>query len=159
MTSGSAEIAAYAESIADRFSRTDALVRSLIPVQLNWRPPTDGGNSVHALAAHAAGNARAWIVGIACGNDIRRDRPGEFASAGDPDELLRHLRAIADDVAQALASLDPARLDVRLTPSQELWGEGAAHEISVRYAIVHVIEHASLHLGHMQLTADLARRV
>jgi hypothetical protein len=41
-------------------------------------------------------------------------------------------------------------------PSQELWGEGPPREISVRDAIVQVIEHLSLHLGHMQVTRDMA---
>ncbi|MDP9238575.1 MAG: DUF664 domain-containing protein [Chloroflexota bacterium] len=43
----------------------------------------------------------------------------------------------------------------RLTPSAELWGEGAPHEITLRDALLHVIEHASLHLGHLELTRQL----
>ena len=53
-------------------------------------------------------------------------------------------------------TLPGARLAERFTPSQELWGEGAVREISARYAFVHVIDHASLHRGHIQLTRDLA---
>lgn len=51
----------------------------------------------------------------------------------------------------------PEQLDRRFVPPQELWGGGnPAHEITPRYARLHVIEHASLHLGHLELTRDLA---
>jgi hypothetical protein len=151
------EIAAYEESIGDRIKQIRELVERMTPAQANWRPPFDEMNSIWALAAHALGNARAWIIGIAAGNEIGRDRPGEFASSGEHvATLLSQIDRIAGDVVQALNGIDTARLDVRLVPSQELWGEGPPREISVRDAIVQVIEHLSLHLGHMQVTRDLA---
>ena len=58
-------------------------------------------------------------------------------------------------MAAALATLDPARLEVRLIPAQELWGEGPPREISVRDPIIQVIEHASLHLGHLDMLLDV----
>ena len=56
----------------------------------------------------------------------------------------------------ALEKLTAADLERRLVPSKELWGEHEPHEISVRYALLQVIEHASLHLGHLHVTRDLA---
>ncbi len=151
------ELAAYAESLRDRLELAIAAVRGLDAAQLNWRPPIDGANSVRVLATHTAGNARAWILGIACGRDIGRDRPAEFASSGaDASQLIASIDRTIVDIGAALRDLDPARLDVRLVPAQELWGEGPPHEISVRDAIVQVIEHASLHLGHMHVTRDWA---
>jgi hypothetical protein len=152
------ELAAYEESIRDRIGQIRACVDGLTAEHLNWRPNFGGANSIWALAEHALGNARAWIVGIAAGNEIGRDRPGEFASSGvDSASLAADIDGIAARVIAALRDIDPARLDVRLTPAQELWGEGPPHEISVRDAIVQVIEHLSLHLGHMHVTRDLAR--
>jgi len=151
------ELTAYAESLRHRLELVIAAVRGLDAPQLNWRPPVDGANSVWVLATHTVGAARAWILGIACGRDIGRDRPAEFASSGDDASLLiaSTERAIVD-IAAALRDLDPARLDVRPVPAQELWGEGPPHEISARDAILRVIAHASLHLGHMHVTRDLA---
>jgi hypothetical protein len=149
------EIAAYDESIRERIELIRARVAALTPAQVNWRP-YEGGNSIWALAEHALGNARAWIIGIAAGNAIGRDRPGEFASSGDEiSALTAKIDEIASDVLAALRGIAPARLDVRLVPAQELWGEGPPHEISVRDAIIQVIEHLSLHLGHIDVTRDL----
>jgi len=151
------ELIAYDESIRDRIEQIRSLVGTMTPAQANWKPPFGEMNSAWALAEHALGNARAWIIGIAAGNEIGRDRPGEFASEGEHvASLLSKIDRMAADVAVALNGIDPARLDVRLLPSQELWGEGPPHDISVRDAIVQVIEHLSLHLGHMQVTRDLA---
>jgi hypothetical protein len=153
-----AELRAYRESIDTCLGRVCAHLEASQPKELNWRPPADGANSVYAMAAHIAGNARAWALGIACGVDLRRDRPGEFASAGDdPAALIARISELNTEIERALEALDPARLDVRLVPSQELWGEGPPREISVRGAILEVIEHAWLHLGHIQLTRDLWR--
>jgi hypothetical protein len=150
------ELAAYDESIRDRLRQIVAAVDGLSSNQLNWRPPAREANSVYALAAHAIGNARAWTLGIAAGRPMGRDRPGEFASSGDDAAKLRHEAAqLLDEITAAFAGLSPSQLDRRLVPDQELWGEGPPHEISVRDAIVQVIEHASLHLGHIQLTRDL----
>ena len=157
MRAMNAEIAAYDESIAERIGLIRGCVGSMTAAQVNWRPPFAGANSAWALAEHALGNARAWIIGIAAGNDIGRDRPGEFASSGDDiAALLAKIDAIAGDVLAALRAIEAARLDVRFVPSGELWGEGPPHEVSVRDAIIQVIEHLSLHLGHMHVTRDLA---
>lgn len=151
------ELMAYAKSLRHRLELVIAAVHGLDAAQLNWRPPVDGANSVWVLGTHTAGNARAWVLGIACGRDLGRDRPAEFASSGDDaSQLIASIDRTIVDVGVALRDLDPARLDVRLVPAQELWGEGPPHEISVRDAIVQVIEHASLHLGHMHVTRDLA---
>ena len=58
--------------------------------------------------------------------------------------------------APALAALSPSDLDRRLVPLPMYWGEGEPYEISIREALLHVVEHASLHLGQLQLTRDLA---
>jgi hypothetical protein len=149
------EITAYDESISERIGLIRARVSGLTPAQANWRPYA-GGNSIWALAEHAMGNARAWIIGIAAGTAIGRDRPGEFASAGDEiAALLATIDSMASDVLNALRGIEPARLDVQLVPPQELWGEGPPHELSVRDAVIQVIEHLSLHLGHIDVTRDL----
>ena len=151
------EIATYAASIRTRLERVVACLDGLSEAQLNWRPTVDEGNSAYALAAHTLGNARAWVLGIACGRDVGRDRPGEFAATGQSAARLRDdLARLTAEITEALAALDPARLDHRFVPPQVLRGGTQTHEISVRDALMQVIEHASLHLGHIQLTRDLA---
>jgi hypothetical protein len=146
-------------SIRDRLERVVATLDGLTADQLNYHVPVDGGNSAYVLAAHTLGNARAWVLGIACGRDIGRDRLAEFRASGSDTSALRAMLAsLQREMSEALATLTPADLDRRLVPPKGLWGENQPGEISVRDAVLQVIEHASLHLGHLQLTRDLALR-
>ena len=152
------ETAEYEESIAGRFALMCEALDGLTAAQLDWRPDLPEANSAWVLAVHTLGNARAWTLGIACGQPMGRDRPGEFASArGDAGRFRDEVAAFAKELHAALEQLDGAALDRRLVPPQELWGEGTVREVSVRYALLHVVEHATLHLGHLQVTAQLAR--
>ena len=153
-----AEIASYEESIRTRLEAVVGCLDGLTEAQINWRPTVAEGNSAYALAAHTLGNARAWVLGIACGQPMRRDRPAEFAASGaDAQRLRDELASLTAQIADALGAMTPEELERTFTPPQELWGGGRpAHEITPRYALLHVVEHASLHLGHVELTRDLA---
>jgi uncharacterized damage-inducible protein DinB len=152
------ELAAYAASIERRLTQICDCADGLSAEELNWRAPLGDANSAWVLATHTLGNARAWVLGIACGQPLGRDRPGEFASTGDDAARLRaDVASFVREMTAAIERLSPADLDRRLLPAKELWGAGESHEISVRDALVHVIEHASLHLGHVQITLDLLR--
>ncbi len=146
--------------VASIFGVLDRVVEQLDGLsaqQLNFRPPIAGANSAYVIATHTLGNARAWVLGIACGQVVRRDRPAEFrATASDASRVRDELASFRQEKADPVAALDGAALERRLLPPQELWGEGTPREINVRYAFLHVIEHASLHLGHIHMTRDLA---
>lgn len=151
------EVAEYERRIEECLRQICDRLDGLTPTQLNWGPPLAGGNSTWVLATHTLGNARAWVLGIAAGQPQRRDRTGEFASSGTDPALLRSdVDAFLREMSSALAPLAAADLERRVLPAKELWGEGEPREISVRYALLQVIEHAWLHLGHIQITADLA---
>jgi hypothetical protein len=152
------EITTYRGSIAQRMLLLRHAVDGLDAEQLNSKPQFAGANSIWVLATHALGNARAWILGIACGRDMSRDRPSEFASSGkDAAQLIAAIERTQQDVDAALRELDPSRLGVRFVPPQDLWGEGAPRETSVRDAIVQVIEHMSHHLGHIDIVRSMAQ--
>jgi hypothetical protein len=152
-----AEIEAYSRRIRSLLERVCACLEGLSEAQLNWRPPMHGANSAYVIAAHTLGNARAWVLGIACGWPVERDRPAEFRASGrDAADLTAQARQLSDDIDAALAALSPSALDQRLLPPKSLWGEGEPEEISVRKALLDVVEHASLHLGQLQITRDLA---
>lgn len=152
-----AEIGTYSQQIRLLLFSISACLDGLGDAQLNWRPPIEGANSAYVITTHTLGNARAWVLGIACGRAIERDRPAEFrASGGDTRELVGSARDLAGEIGGALAALSPRDLDRRLVPPRSLWGEGEPHEISVREALLHVVEHASIHLGQLQITRDWA---
>jgi uncharacterized damage-inducible protein DinB len=152
------EIETYSKYIRKQIADVHATLKGLSDGQLNARPDFPGANSGYVIATHVLGNVRAWILGIACGQPLGRDRPAEFASRGTYEELGKAASALSDEIDAALAGLDASTLSDRLTPGQELWGEGEAHEITRREALAHVLEHASMHLGQIQLTRDLVAR-
>jgi len=153
-----AEVEGYSRRVRSLLERVCACLEGLSEAQLDWRPSVDGANSACVIAAHTLGNARAWVLGIACGRPIERDRAAEFRASGRREALVAQTRSLSGEIDSALAALPPRDIDRRLVPEQSLWGEGQAQEISVREALAHVVEHASIHLGQLQLTRDLALR-
>jgi uncharacterized damage-inducible protein DinB len=152
------EIETYSKYIRKQIADVHAALRGMSDEQLNRRPDVPGANSAYVIATHVLGNARAWVLGIACGQPLNRDRPAEFASSGTYEALGKATRALSDEIDEALAGLDPSTLDDRFVPAPELWGEGEPEEISRREAFAHVLEHASMHLGQIHLTRDLVRQ-
>jgi hypothetical protein len=153
-----AEIEVYSRQIRSLLERVLACLEGLSEAQLNWRPPTEGANSTYVIAAHTVGNARAFVLGIACGQDMGRDRPAEFRASGSYAQMADETHKLSQEIEAALGGVDASALERRFVPSKELWGEGEAFEISVRQALVGVIEHASIHLGELHVTRDLALR-
>lgn len=153
-----AEIETYSREIRSLLQSICACLDGLSEEQLNWQPPMDGANSAYAIAVHTLGNARAYVLGIACGQPIHRDRPAEFRASGRIADLVVEAQRLSQEIDAALAALSPSALDERLVPSQALSGESEPYEISVREALLHVVEHASTHLGQLQITRDLVLR-
>lgn len=150
------EIATYAESIERRLHQIADAIDGMTASQLNSRATASGTNSAWVLAQHTLGNARAWVLGIICGQERDRDRPGEFASVGEnAAAFASDVAAFTSEMAAALAAVSRHDLHRRLVPAQHLWGEGTPREMSIRDCFIHVVEHASLHLGHLELTRQL----
>ncbi|MBA3944116.1 MAG: DUF664 domain-containing protein [Herpetosiphonaceae bacterium] len=122
---------------------------------LNWRPlPTDT-NSVYALAQHSAWVEDWWIGSVAARAPFPHnwDNDEDLASSGDdPADLLVFLDQAAVRTAAFFATLDPDELGAR---RERIRRDGSVDTRSVRYCIVHTIEHYSEHIGQMRLTRQL----
>jgi uncharacterized damage-inducible protein DinB len=152
------EIETYTKYVRKQIDDILAALNGFSEGQLNQRPEVPGANSCYVIATHVLGNARAWVLGIACGQPLNRDRPAEFASSGSHESLDKAAAALFGEIDEAVGKLDPATLDERFVPRQELWGEGEPHEIARREAFAHVIEHAAMHLGQIHITRDLVSK-
>ena len=135
-----------------------AAVGVLSEGQLNQAPDVIGANSCFVIATHVFGNMRASVLGIACGMELARDRASEFGSHGSLAELQAAGGQLSKEVVAALSALNAGKLDERVLPSQELWGEGTPREQSRRDALIHPLEHAGIHLGQILLTVDILRQ-
>jgi uncharacterized damage-inducible protein DinB len=149
------EIETYSKYIRKQIADIHEALSGLSEEQLNRAPDVQCANSGFVIATHVFGNARAWVLGIVCGQALRRDRPAEFVSSGTYDALGKAAAELSAEIEEALAEIDPTTLDDRFVPAQELWGEGEPHEITRREGLAHVLEHASMHLGQIQVTRDL----
>lgn len=151
-----AEVKVYAEYMRELIHRTIDALDGLTDEQMNWDPPWHDSNPLFVIATHSLDCARAWVVGIVAGSPATRDRPAEFASSGTMADLERLAQAVGAEIEKALGEMDPARLDHVSVPPRELWGTGDPYEVSGRWALAHMIEHMSIHLGQIHVTRDVA---
>ena len=115
---------------------------------LNWKPTRKDTNSLFVLATHLIGSERGWIHQVVGQRAVERDRNAEFRARGPSAEGLREaFDAVARTSDEILSALTPAELDVERT------GNYGPH--SVRWCILHMIEHYSEHSGQMSLTRQL----
>ncbi|MCB0256030.1 MAG: DUF664 domain-containing protein [Anaerolineae bacterium] len=142
----------YLHMIEDLRGQVRDLIADLPAEVLNWRPlPASDAhetNSLAVLAAHVAGAEHFWIAEVIGGYPATRDRPAEFVMEVDgPSSLVRRLDEVGAETSIVFSRLTAADLD----------GTRQAHDrpVTVRWGILHVIDHTSLHLGHMQITYQL----
>jgi uncharacterized damage-inducible protein DinB len=141
------EISTYISILRERRAEMLQTLESLGADALNWRPLPEETNSLYTLAFHSLGAERRWIHAVVGQRSIEREREAEFRARGDDVSALRALYdVVAGDSEEILARLVEADLDaVRQEPKPH----------SVRWCILHVVEHYDEHLGQMRLTRQL----
>ncbi|MFQ6014157.1 MAG: DinB family protein [Anaerolineae bacterium] len=149
------EVHHYLHMIEDLRDQVSDLIANLPAEALNWRPvegiEDHATNSLAVLATHIAGAEHFWIAEVIGGQPPTRDRHAEFATkATGPAELRRRLEETGVETREALSSLRKVDLD----GTREVNGR----TVPVRWAILHVIDHTALHLGHMEITYQLWRK-
>lgn len=154
--SNEAELHTYSEYLRDLVHRTVDALEGLTDEQLNWDPPWHDSNPLFAIATHSLLCARAYVTGIVAGLPATRDRNAEFVASGTMADIEVLARDILSEIENALQQMDPARLDHHSVPQRELWGEGEPREISGRWALAHMVQHMSIHLGEIHVTRDVA---
>ena len=127
-------------------------VTLLTDEQIWWRA-NPASNSIGNLLLHLSGNVRQWIVVGLGGAVDTRDRDSEFAQREmiPRDELLIRLRDTLREADHTLENFDHERLLDRFT-IQGL-------EVSALGAIMHVVEHFSMHTGQIILLAKMFTEV
>ena len=146
------EIENYLSFLNDFRNQVKTLLEGLPKEALDWRPISGEGelatNSLGVMATHLTGSEAFWMKEIIGGQSIRRDRDAEFVVKGlGFAELLAKLEAAAKDTQEILSSLTPSQLEETRKFRDRI--------VMVRWAILHVIEHFAMHIGHMQLTRQL----
>jgi len=114
---------------------------------LDWSPKP-GVNPITILVVHLTGAERFWI-GEVVGNDpAKRDREAEFRAQGLTVETLR--QRLSDSRVYLAGVLDGLAFD-----ELEAKRTARGREVTVGWALGHVLKHTATHLGHIQVMRDL----
>ncbi|MFN8376829.1 MAG: DinB family protein [Anaerolineae bacterium] len=116
---------------------------------LDWVPGTEM-NSFCVLVVHTAGATRYWVGDVAMGELSGRDRAAEFLAHGlDGDTLRQRLDNVLTYTQGVLERLTLDDLErVCIVPRD-------GRQTTAGWALLHALEHISLHLGHAQITRQL----
>ena len=146
------ELDNYLNRLDDLHNQISGLIAELPSEALNWRPiegkDDHATNSLAVLVAHLAGAEHFWIAEVIDGRPKTRDRDAEFVTvAASATEIIQLLEKTAGETRDVFSTLNESDLnDTRQTKGRV---------VPVRWCILHVIDHTSLHLGHMQITYQL----
>lgn len=115
-----------------------------------WWRANDESNSIGNLLLHLDGSTRKWILIVAGGRRIARDRDAEFAERGpiSKSALLARLRSTLAEADEVLATFGEATLlEHRQSSTDE--------EVTVLWAVLHAVEHFAMHTGQVILITKL----
>src|SRR3954453_1305254 len=124
---------------------------------LNRPVPLPGANTLYAIATHLAGATEFWAVQQASGRDAGRNRLAEFHATGDGASLMARYERLIALVHDALDALPGGALDdPPPQPPAEYRGTGGLGDtLTLRGCLLHAVEHAALHQGHIQITRQI----
>ncbi len=132
----------------DFLPKIERCVSTLNDDQIWWRP-NEESNSIGNLLLHLSGNVRQWIVCDLGGATDQRDRDSEFAQREQitNSEVFGKLKQTVNEAVDVLGKLDSdALLEKRRIQGLD---------VSRLEAVLHVVEHFSMHTGQIILLTKL----
>ncbi|MBI4850711.1 MAG: DUF1572 family protein [Acidobacteria bacterium] len=132
----------------DFLPKIEACVERLTDEEIWWRA-NEESNSIGNLILHLSGNVRQWIISGLGNEPDHRIRQEEFDERSHipKQELILKLKTAVEEASEVLKSLDPKIL----LENRKIQGK----DISVIYAIYHVVEHFAMHTGQILLLTKL----
>ena len=124
-------------------------LEGLPPAALDWTPGHDM-NSISILVFHLTGAERYWIGDVAAQDPTERDRDAEFRVRDVEMDVLK--KRLADNLEYARNRLDKFTIQDLETPRVSARD---GREYMAGWALLHALDHATLHLGQIQITRQL----
>lgn len=143
----------FFEHLFDRFhelhKEIENALTKLPPQALDWKPGMDM-NSVAVIVVHLIGAERYWIGDVVMGEPSNRKREAEFRAAGlSAAELTQRLIDLEGYEKAVFETLSFSDLQSeRLSPRY-------GSQYTVGSVLYYVLAHTALHIGHIQITAQL----
>jgi hypothetical protein len=139
----------YLGFISRSLERVVATLDGLDAAALAWRPAAEDANCLLAIASHALVNAEDNVLGAVCGEQVRRERVGEFVAAGLTAEQVRERwEALHKRMSAAMGELKARDL----TAEREHPRRG---RLTGRAVLIVAARHAAEHQGEAELTRHL----
>jgi uncharacterized damage-inducible protein DinB len=139
----------YINILQERHNNILEALEGLPPAALDWSPGPDM-NSISVLVTHLTGAERYWIGDVAAQEPSHRDRDAEFRVRNVDMDVLK--KRLADNLEYARDTLSKFTIrDLETTQVSDRDG----HTFTIAWALLHALEHATLHLGQIQLTRQL----
>lgn len=130
-------------------------VREISDEDLNRPLDLPESNSAFVLATHLIGAAEYWVLELAGGQDVARDRPAEFRATGTGAALAARYERWLAAMHTVLAALPGERMGQPALAHDGQQARQGGQPVTVRDALLHAIEHCALHQGHLELTRQL----
>lgn len=142
------EAQTYIERLREMRANMFKAAEGLNSTGLNWKPTRRDTNSAYVLMNHLLGSEKHWVLRTIGGQVIERDRDAEFKSRGRDAATLRvTFEATARESEAILGQLSAADLDAMRKTN---YGQS-----TVRWCILHLLEHYAEHVGQMTLTRQM----
>jgi len=132
-----------------------AQFRDISDVDLNCPLELPESNTAFVLATHLIGSAEYWVLELAGGSDVQRDRLSEFRATGTGAEVAARYERWLAAMQELLHTLSDERLDQPVSVPARYHPALAEEPMTVRDALLHAVEHCALHQGHLELTRQL----
>lgn len=145
------EIAAVRDYIFEGSERllrcTDGLSRD----ELNWIPPAEGANSIYAIVSHAITAQEGLILRLVFGQQTEPRPNAGWGAEGDSAEALRERwKGVRSRLDVALSGA--SRADLQQECEHPRLGKMTGYQM-----LLHVLRHTTEHVGHVELTRDMAK--
>ena len=139
----------YTNLLEERHNEILEAIEGLPPAALDWSPGADM-NSINVLVFHLTGAERYWNGNVAAQDPKERDRNAEFrVHSVEIDVLKKRLADNLEYAQQALSNFTSQDLETERISGRD------ERSFTVAWALLHALEHTTLHLGQIQLTRQL----
>jgi uncharacterized damage-inducible protein DinB len=129
--------------------------RDISDADLNRHLELPESNTAFVLATHLIGSAEYWVLQMAGGRDVHRDRSSEFRATGTAAELAARYERWLTAMRELLSTFPEERMDSPVSPRAGYHPSFDEESMTVRDALLHAVEHCALHQGHLELTRQL----
>lgn len=132
-----------------------AQFRDMSDADLNSPLELPESNTAFVLATHLIGSAEYWVLQLAGGRDVQRNRLSEFRATGTGAALVARYERCLTAMQELLPTLPDERMDSPVHVNPHYHPSLDESPMTLRDALLHAVEHCALHQGHLELTRQL----